>query len=163
MALQLRHLVQLLCFCFWDWTWSPAKPLRDTLLQEVSSEKFVDRKNTRRSYTARWFEQAVKIPSSINTILVLTIVSYFLQHFSSSKGSNKAHSIDFERLLQSKHPCLLCLLSVLKGKLTNYDVTKPVLTILRPFHEPFRLYGEEKGPFSTSNISAMFWWLAEIM
>ena len=46
---------------------------------------FVDRKKTRCSYTARWFEQAVKTPSSINTILVLTIVSYFLQHFSSSK------------------------------------------------------------------------------
>ena len=64
------------------------------------------------------------MPSSINTILVLTIVSYSVQHFSSSKGSNKANSIDFERLLQSKHPCLLCLLSVLNGKLTNYDVTK---------------------------------------
>ena len=76
------------------------------------------------SSTARWFEQAVKIPSSINTILVLTIVSYSLQHSSSFKGNNKAHSIDFERLLQSKHPCLLCLLSVLNGKLANYDVTK---------------------------------------
>ena len=35
-----------------------------------------------------------------------------------------AHSIDFERLLQSKHPRLLCLLSVLNWKLTDYDVTK---------------------------------------
>ena len=86
--------------------------------------KFVDRKKTRCSYTARWFEQGVNIPSSINTIVVLAIVSYSLQHFSSSKGSNKAHSIDFDRLLQSKHPCLLCLLSVLSWKLTNYDVTK---------------------------------------
>ncbi len=104
MALQLRHLVQLLCFC--------------------CSKRFVDRKKTRCSYTVRWSEEPVKIPSSINTILVLTIVSYSLQHFSSSKGRNKAHSIDFERLLQSKHQCLLCLLSVLNGKLTNYDVTK---------------------------------------
>ena len=118
MALQLRHLVQLLWFCFWDWTCGPAKPF------ETHCSKFVDRKKTRSSYTARWFEQAVKIPSSINTILVSTIVSYSLQHFLSSKGSNKAHSIDFERLLQSKHPCLLCLLSVLNWKLTNYDVTK---------------------------------------
>ena len=48
--------------------------------------KFVDRKKTRCSYTARWFEQAVKIPFSINTILVLTNASYSLQHFSSSTG-----------------------------------------------------------------------------
>ena len=83
-------MVQLLCFCFWDRSWSPAKPLRNT---------------------------------SINTV-VLTIVSYSIKHFSCSKGSNKAHSIDFERLLQSKHPCLLCLLSVVNWKLTNYDATK---------------------------------------
>ena len=73
-----------LFFCFWDWTWNPAKPFWNTLLQEVSSEKFADM--TRCSNTARWFEQAVKIPSSINTILVLTNVSYSLQYFSSSKG-----------------------------------------------------------------------------
>ena len=64
-----------LFFCFWDWSWNPAKPFRNTLLQEVSSEMFEDM--TRCSYTARWFEQAVKIPSSINTILVLTNVSAF--------------------------------------------------------------------------------------
>ena len=122
MALQLRHLVQLLCFCFWDWTW--LSHYETHCSKRFLLRKFVDRKKTRCSYMARWFEQAVKTPSSINTILVLTIVSYSLQHFSSSKGSNKAHSIDFERLLQSKHPCLLCLLSVLNWKLTNYDVTK---------------------------------------
>ena len=49
---------------------------------------------------ARWFEQAVKIRTSINTILNLINVIYSLQHFSSSKGGNKAHSIDLERLLQ---------------------------------------------------------------
>ena len=64
----------------------------------------LERRRDVANYTARWFEQAVKTPSSINTILVLTIVSYSLLHFPSSKGSNKAHSIDFERLLQSKHP-----------------------------------------------------------
>ena len=84
MALQLRHLVQLLCLCFWDWTWSPAKPLRNALLQEVSTHA---QEEDECSYKARWFEQAVKIPSSINTIYVLTIVSYSLQHFSSSEGS----------------------------------------------------------------------------
>ena len=81
--------------------------------------KFVDRKKTRCSYTARWFEQAVKIPSSINTILVLTIVSYSLQHFSSSKGSNKAHSIDFERLLQLKLHTLIFILMLIIIHLGN--------------------------------------------
>ena len=66
---------------------------------------------------ARWFEQAVKIPSFINVI-------YSLQHFSYSKGNNKANSIDFDRLLQlilhkTPHVC-----SVSNRKLTNYDVTK---------------------------------------
>ena len=118
MALQLRHLVQLGIELEAQLSHYETHCSKRFLLR-----KFVDRKKTRCSYTARWFEQAVKIPSSY-TILVLTIVSYSLQHFSSSKGSNKAHSIDFERLLQSKHPCLLCLLSVLNWKLTNYDVTE---------------------------------------
>ena len=117
--------------------------------------KFVDRKKTRCSYTARWFEQAVKISSSY-TILVLTIVSYSLKHFSSSKGSNKAHSIDFERLLQSKHPCLLCLLSVLNWKLTKYDVTKSSSDNFPTYPRTIPFVRQEKEPFSTSNISAMF-------
>ena len=63
MALQLRHLEQLLCFCFWDWTWKPAKPWWNTLLQEVSSETFADSKKTRCSYMARWFEMIKMVGS----------------------------------------------------------------------------------------------------
>ena len=108
-------------------------------------------RKTRCSYTARWFEQAVKIPFSINTTPVSTIVSCSLEHFSSSKGRNKAHSVDFERLLQSKHPCLLCCSEREAHQWWRHKIQ------FRQY-EPFRLYGEEKGPFSTSNISATFQW-----
>ena len=153
MALQLRHLVQLLCLCFWDWTWSPAKPLRNALLQEVSTHA---QEEDECSYKARWFEQAVKIPSSINTIYVLTIVSYSLQHFSSSEGSfHRFGTTAAIKPAQNTHVCCVCSL-FWTGSSPIMTSQNPVPTIFRRFSDPFRLYGQEKEPFSTSNISAMF-------
>ena len=83
-------------------------------------------------------------------------MSYSLRHFPSSKGRNKAHSIDFERLLQLKKSMFAVFALCSEREAHPLCRQNPVPTIFRRFLEPFRLLGEEKGPFSTSNISAMF-------
>ena len=90
-------------------------------------------------------QKAIKIPS-INTILVLINVIYSLHHFSSSKGSDKANSIDLERRLQlNLHKTLTLrllftyILLFWTGSSPIMTTQNPVPTIFRLFHEPFRL------------------------
>ena len=75
-------------------------------------------------------------------LLSLINVIYSLQHFSSSKGSNKANSIDFDRLLQlnlpkTPHVCCVCSL-FWTGSSPIMTSQNPVPKIFRRFHEPFR-------------------------
>ena len=91
-------------------------------------------------------QTAIKIPSSINTILVLINVIYSLHYFSSSKGSNKVNSTDLERRLQlnlHKTVTLRLLFTYIllfpTGSSPIMTSQNPVPAIFRRFNEPFRL------------------------